>query len=34
MTILIMEDEMRFKARVKDIIYNSEVVIEDKENEY
>ena len=30
----VMENETRFKTRVKDIIYNSEVVIEDKENEY
>lgn len=30
----VMEDEMRFKKRIKDIIYNPEVIIEDKENEY
>lgn len=30
----VMEDETRFKKRVKNIIYNPEVIIEDKENEY
>ena len=30
----VMEDKMRFKDRVKDIIYNPSVIIEDKENEY
>lgn len=30
----IMNDETKFKERVKDIIYNPSVIIEDKENEY
>ena len=30
----ILEDEVKFKERVKHIIYNPEVIIEDKENEY
>lgn len=30
----IMGNEINFKERVKDIIYNREIVIEDKENEY
>lgn len=30
----IMYDETQFKERVKDIIYNPSVIIEDKENEY
>lgn len=30
----IMNDETKFKERVKDIIYNSSIAIEDKENEY
>lgn len=28
------DDEMKFKERIKDIIYNPSIVIEDKENEY
>lgn len=30
----IMNDEIKFKERVKDIIYNPSINIEDKENEY
>ena len=30
----IMEDEVKFKERVRDIIYNPSIIIEDKENEY
>lgn len=30
----VLDDEVKFKKRVKDIIYNSAVVIEDKENEW
>lgn len=30
----VMCDETKFKERVKDIIYNPSVIIEDKENEY
>ena len=30
----VMNDEEKYKKRVKDIIYNREIVIEDKENEY
>lgn len=30
----IMNDETKFKERVKDIIYNPSIIIEDKENEY
>lgn len=29
-----LDDEIKFKERVKDIIYNPSIVIEDKENEY
>ena len=29
-----MNDENKYKERVRDIIYNREIVIEDKENEY
>lgn len=29
-----LDDEMKFKERIKDIIYNPSIVIEDKENEY
>ena len=29
-----LDNEVKFKNRVKDIIYNPSVVIEDKENEY
>ena len=30
----VLDDEVKFKKRVKDIIYNSATVIEDKENEW
>ena len=30
----IMDDEAKFKERIKDIIYNPSIIIEDKENEY
>lgn len=30
----VMNDEKKYKERVRDIIYNREIVIEDKENEY
>ena len=30
----IMDNKTKFKERVKDIIYNPSVIIEDKENEY
>jgi len=29
-----LDDEMKFKERIKDIIFNPSIVIEDKENEY
>lgn len=29
-----LDDEIKFKERIKDIIYNPSIVIEDKENEY